>query len=174
MDLQTPVQSPDSFFETAAEDKENRQPVPEDSSVQGNKNHSEPGDVACDLCSRIFVSLDCLKAHIYEDHPDMQHHGEQQPPPDHFPQEGGQHPCETCHKHFISKDKLEEHCQEKHGEKAFSCPTCKKTFSRSHHLKIHMRSHTGDRYCPFCDELKGGKYPPSSVQYQLMSCGGKI
>ena len=156
LDLQTPVQSPNSFLETAAtaaEDKENLRPEAGSNNIQGLPDR---GDIACELCAKVFVSLDYLKAHSQEDHPQNPF-----PPPSTAEPnidndaEGVQHKCETCGKYFISREKLEEHKQDTHSEKAFSCATCRKTFSRSHHLKIHMRGHTGDRpyACSVCQKV---------------------
>ena len=135
MDLQTPVQSPESILcDTPAgggEEKENIQPAAENMTL------------TCDLCSKVGLSEASLRAHMQEDHFDR----------------GGLasaaalslanglqlYACQTCGKEYVSPQKLEAHIQDVHAEKAFSCATCGKSFSRSHHLKIHMRSHTGDR-----------------------------
>jgi len=115
MDLQTPVQSPESYLHHH-EDKENFHPLPD---ILGTK---PLGAADCEQNDYVNCAV---------------------PRKDEV---GERHVCETCRAHFVSKEKLEEHNQDKHTERAYSCSTCRKAFSRSHHLKIHMRSHTGDRY----------------------------
>ncbi|XP_049923427.1 gastrula zinc finger protein XlCGF57.1-like [Epinephelus moara] len=62
--------------------------------------------------------------------------------------------CSECGKRFGRNHHLKDHMRSHTGKKPFNCSECGKLFSRSGVLKIHMRSHTGEKpiNCSECGE----------------------
>ncbi|XP_055629249.1 zinc finger protein OZF-like [Toxorhynchites rutilus septentrionalis] len=60
--------------------------------------------------------------------------------------------CDICKKTFTSKHGVRLHMRTHTGERSFLCPHCQKTFRESSTLMKHIRTHTGERphSCPHC------------------------
>lgn len=81
--------------------------------------------------------------------------------------------CEICDKSFITKGHLNSHQLIHTGDRPFICPYdgCRKSYSRSGRLKIHMRSHVSSllthslrlaRSLIFAQSLNAGRASPSA------------
>lgn len=108
------------------------------------KLHEEKPFV-CTICSKPFKIRQHLLIHSHT-------HVEQQRPE---LQAGGKptYSCTKCTKVFINKGNLINHAAECHGNvKNFSCEICLKSFKYNVQLRIHMRTHSGERphTCEIC------------------------
>ncbi|XP_043195876.1 oocyte zinc finger protein XlCOF6-like [Amphibalanus amphitrite] len=99
--------------------------------------HSAERDCVCEVCGATFTCNSALNAHKLS-------HQEERP-----------HVCTTCGAAFKRKQILERHVRFVHNrEVAARCEHCDKGFPTQHKLKVHMRSHTGERpfSCPLCEK----------------------
>ncbi|XP_069670636.1 zinc finger protein 235-like [Periplaneta americana] len=69
--------------------------------------------------------------------------------------------CETCGKCFQRTEHLRIHVRSHTGEKPFKCDSCGKFFSTADALKVHIRTHTNEK--PFVCDICGKCFPKSST-----------
>ncbi|KAM7172543.1 zinc finger protein PLAGL1 isoform 2-T2 [Macrochelys suwanniensis] len=111
------------------------------SSLLKEREMKQPDSYRCQLCGKIFVSVEKLTAHTYA------HTGER---PYRCSQQG-------CTKAFISKYKLIRHSATHSPQKSHQCGYCEKTFHRKDHLKNHLQTHDPNKMAFKCEEC-GKKY----------------
>ena len=99
--------------------------------------HSAERHCVCEVCGATFTCNSALNAHKLS-------HQEERP-----------HVCAMCGATFKRKQILDRHVRFVHNrEVAARCEQCDKGFPTQHKLKVHMRSHTGERpfSCPLCQK----------------------
>lgn len=118
----------------------------EDSLRYHGKQHEDKPYI-CTICSKSFKIRQHLVIHSHT-HIELQQRSTEQPI-DAKPT----YSCTKCTKVFINRGNLVNHAAECHGNvKNFSCEICSKSFKYNVQLRIHMRTHSGERphTCEIC------------------------
>lgn len=102
----------------------------------------------CNECGKCFSSRTYIYGHLRRMHSD----------------EMSKWQCWYCGERFYASSFMNFHIQTKHfpdKSKTFQCDKCEKSFCTRHTMKLHYRSHTGER--PYSCELCGKTFPQNNT-----------
>ncbi|XP_067398336.1 zinc finger protein PLAGL1 [Emydura macquarii macquarii] len=111
------------------------------SSLLKEREVKQPDSYPCQVCGKIFVSVEKLTAHTYAHTGECSYRCSQQ----------------GCTKSFISKYKLIRHSDTHSPQKSHQCGHCERTFHRKDHLKNHLQTHDPNKMAFKCEDC-GKKY----------------
>ncbi|XP_038109612.1 zinc finger protein 569 isoform X2 [Culex quinquefasciatus] len=131
-------------------DDDEEEPL-EDEPEEDDKTYS------CTVCSKSFKIRQHLLIHSHT-HVELLQPQQQQPQqlrqePVTTPEGKPTYSCGKCTKVFINRGNLLNHAAECHGQvKNFCCQICNKSFKYNVQLRIHLRTHSGERphACEIC------------------------
>ncbi|XP_053685355.1 zinc finger protein ZFP2-like [Sabethes cyaneus] len=115
-----------------------------ESDMRCHEKQHEDKPYTCTLCPKSFKIRQHLLIHSHT-HVDLQQPSVESIKPTYN--------CTKCTKVFINRGNLINHAAECHGNvKNFSCEICSKSFKYNVQLRIHMRTHSGERphTCEIC------------------------
>ncbi|XP_055530349.1 zinc finger protein 708-like isoform X2 [Wyeomyia smithii] len=118
----------------------------DESDIRCHQKQHEDKPYACTMCPKSFKIRQHLLIHNHT-HVELQQRLE--PTAEVKPT----YNCTKCTKVFINRGNLINHAAECHGNiKNFSCEICSKSFKYNVQLRIHMRTHSGERphTCEIC------------------------
>ncbi|XP_065081078.1 zinc finger protein 271-like isoform X2 [Ochlerotatus camptorhynchus] len=119
----------------------------DDDALREHRKQHEDKLYACTICPKTFKIRQHLLIHSHT-HVELQQQR--------MEQAGDAKPtysCTKCTKVFINRGNLLNHAAECHGNvKNFTCEICSKSFKYNVQLRIHMRTHSGERphTCEIC------------------------
>lgn len=88
----------------------------------------------CDLCPKVFTLKGKLDVHKKQVHFQIKNHT-----------------CEECDLKFYQKSDLKDHMLTHTGERKYQCDICKKCFSQKKYVRFHLKVHDrSDVFCRFC------------------------
>lgn len=112
--------------------------------------HNTEKEYHCDLCEKSFRTNIYLKYHKTRHHQDCENE------------------CSICHQKFSNWNKYRYHWTHAHPENMkFKCKYCEKPFATQFVMRVHERSHTGER--PFlCNQCGVGEYIYICENFQVL------
>ncbi|XP_070535423.1 zinc finger E-box-binding homeobox 2-like isoform X2 [Ptychodera flava] len=139
--------------------------VDNENDISGGNDDGEDTILSCPYCDRVYKRATSLKEHIKYRHEknannfacsecnysfayksQLERHMAT-----HMP--GRDQICEICNKAFVNIYRLQRHMlTHSTGNRKFKCSECHKAFKYKHHLKEHLRIHSGEKpyECPTC------------------------